>query len=150
MKADITMPHPFEQVLEQDSRYTIEAYAFICEALAYARDVLGMGGTEDIPEISAQHRKERHITGRQLCEASRRLALERYGMMAKVVLNSWGVHTTGDLGELVYNLIRVEQMSKSAEDRREDFDDLFDFRKAFQEDFDFSVAQRPSRNLPRS
>ena len=144
------MPHPFEQVLEQDTRYSVEAYAFICEALAYARDVLGMGGKEDIPASSPKQGRERHITGQQLCEASRRMALERYGMMAKVVLNSWGVYKTGDLGELVYNLIRVEQMSKSAEDRREDFDDLFDFQKAFQDNFDFSVAHRSPRNLPRS
>ncbi len=63
-------------------------------------------------------------------------------MMAKVVLNTWGVQSTSDLGEIVYNLIRVEQMSKSEHDRREDFNDVFDFQKAFQDEFDFASAQR--------
>ena len=69
-------------------------------------------------------------------------------MMAKAVLNSWGVQSTGDLGEIVYNLISAEQMSKSARDRREDFDDVFDFKKAFLDDFDFSVASTRRMPLP--
>jgi uncharacterized repeat protein (TIGR04138 family) len=145
------MPQPFDfqTVVQLDPRYTVEAYEFVCDALTYARKVLGLGTIEVVGEGTPEAREERHLTGQQLCEASRRLALDRYGMMAKVVLNSWGVNSTSDLGEIVYNLIRVEQMSKSAQDRREDFDNVFDFQKALQDDFDFSIV-RPSRgNLPR-
>ena len=56
---------------------------------------------------------ERHITGQQLCEAIRKYALEQYGFMAKTVLNSWGVFSTGDFGEIVYNLIRIKHMKRS-------------------------------------
>ncbi len=48
-----------------------------------------------------------------MCEAIRLYALEQYGYMAKTVLNSWGVHNTGDFGEIVFNLIRIEQMKKT-------------------------------------
>ena len=80
---------------------------------AGVRSKCWVGGPGGQSSSTDNPQKERHITGQQLCEASRQLALEQYGMMAKVVLNSWGVHTTGDLGEIVYNLIRMEQMSKS-------------------------------------
>ncbi len=143
----MSQTHPFQQVLEQDPRYSLEAYEFVCDALSYAREVLGYGSLEPV-EGEQKPRKERHLTGQQLCEASRRMAIERYGMMAKAVLNSWGVHSTGDLGEIVYNLISAEQMSKSARDRREDFDDVFDFQKAFLDDFDFSLAPARRKPLP--
>jgi uncharacterized repeat protein (TIGR04138 family) len=143
----MSQTHPFQRVLQQDQRYSLEAYEFVCDALTYAREVLGYGAFEPV-EGEEKPRKERHLTGQQLCEAGRRMALERYGMMAKAVLNSWGVHTTGDLGEIVYNLISAEQMSKSARDRREDFDNVFDFQKAFLDEFDFSRTKQRRKKLP--
>jgi uncharacterized repeat protein (TIGR04138 family) len=47
--------------------------------------------------------------------------------MAKCVLNSWGIFETGDFGEIVFNLIRIGRMCKTPDDRREDFDNVFDF-----------------------
>ena len=55
--------------------------------------------------------------------------------MAKVVLNDWGVRSTGDFGEIVYNLIGIGLMKKSDTDRREDFDDVFDFDETFERHF---------------
>jgi uncharacterized repeat protein (TIGR04138 family) len=52
-----------------------------------------------------------------------------------LVLNSWGVHSTSDFGEIVYNLIGIREMKKSDSDRREDFDDVYDFDEAFVKDF---------------
>ena len=52
---------------------------------------------------------------------------------------SWGIHSTSDLGELVYNLIRIEQMRKSDTDRREDFDDVYSFDDAFEPEFEFAA-----------
>jgi uncharacterized repeat protein (TIGR04138 family) len=55
--------------------------------------------------------------------------------MSKVVLNRWGVRETGDFGNIVYNLIDVKLMKKSEDDRREDFNDVYDFDDAFQRQF---------------
>jgi len=71
-----------------------------------------------------------------LCEAIRQFALDQYGYMARCVLASWGVTMTGDFGEIVFNLIRVGEMRKTDDDRREDFDDVFDFDTAFEARFD--------------
>jgi uncharacterized repeat protein (TIGR04138 family) len=95
---------------------------------------------EEASEKSGQKEKkekepEKHLTGQQLCEAIRLYALEQYGYMAKTVLNSWGVHNTGDFGEIVFNLIRIKQMKKTREDRREDFNDVFDFETGLKQSF---------------
>ena len=64
--------------------------------------------------------------------------------MAKAVLNSWGVQNTGDIGNIVFNLIEIEQMRKTKQDRREDFENVFDFETAFVRDFKITVpAEKP-------
>jgi uncharacterized repeat protein (TIGR04138 family) len=134
--------HPITRLLEKDRRYTLEAYAFIFEALQYAHDVLGMGAerpTERLPGAAEEGKEpagpQRHVTGQELCEAIRRYALDQYGYMAKTVLNSWGIHGTGDFGEIVFNLIRARQMRKTPADMRVDFDNIYDFDVAFREQF---------------
>ncbi len=125
--------HPLAQLLEQDRRYRLDAYQFVRDGLDYAHHVLGMGST---PRSSpGQPPAESHLTGQELCEALRQLALKQYGFLAKWVLSSWGVHATSDFGELVYNMIAVNMMRKSNEDRREDFDDVYEFDEAFVQRF---------------
>ena len=93
---------------------------------------------DELSELSDEPRVERHVTGQQLCEAIRLHALEQYGYMAKVVLNRWGVTSTSDFGEIVYNLIRLGWMKKSDADRREDFDNCYDFSEAFERQYEFT------------
>ena len=121
-------------LLANDKRYKIEAYQFIRESLQYAHENL----VEPSSEVEGEKQAPRHITGQQLCEACRLYANEQFGYLAKMVLGSWGVHSTSDFGELVYNLIRIEQMRKSDSDRREDFDDVYDFDEAFEPSFEFA------------
>ena len=67
----------------------------------------------------------------ELCEAIRRFSLDQYGLMAKCVFNNWGVTSTSDFGEIVFNLIGADLLQKTADDRREDFHGLFTFEDAF-------------------
>ncbi len=129
-------------LLKEDSRYRLDAYLFVFEALSYAQDVMGMG-TESPSEPAVEIEEEddeldgpqRHVSGQELCEAIRKFALQQYGLMAKTVLGSWGIHQTGDFGEIVFNLIRIGRMRKTPHDRREDFENVYDFETAFREDF---------------
>ena len=134
--------HPIAKLLEEDRRYTLEAYVFIFEALHYAQDVLRLGEERPTePLLSAAEEggdpteAQRHVSGQELCEAIRCYALDQYGYMAKTVLNSWGIHGTGDFGEIVFNLIRVKQMRKTPADTRVDFDNIYDFDVAFKQQF---------------
>lgn len=132
--------HPLAELLSHDKRYKLEAYIFVFEALRHAQEKLGMG-TEHYPEDSLEEEPEKHVTGQELCEAMRIYAQEQYGYMAKCVLNSWGIKSTGDFGEMVFNLIKIEQMRKTPYDHREDFDDVFDFDEGFQYSFQFSLPE---------
>jgi uncharacterized repeat protein (TIGR04138 family) len=149
------------ELLSQDGRYKFEAYVFLQRSLAYAQKVLKMGGEgpsleerlaaaaeedgadnlgaeleQEIEEaLAGRERPVRHLTGQELCEAIRQFAIHEYGLLARIVLNSWGVHTTGDFGEIVYNMIRAGLMRKSRTDRREDFDDQYDFAEVFERRF---------------
>lgn len=133
------------EIAKKDGRYTVDAYVFVQQSLAYAQFELGMGrprpfnvdGIDDFDDLPP----EAHLTGQQLCEAIRLYAAEMYGLMAKVVLNSWGVKTTGDFGEIVYKLIEVGEMTKSETDRREDFDGHYDFKEAFQRDYKITILE---------
>ena len=121
-------------VLARDHRYTIHAYAFVFEALEYTK------GLRKRSPVKTKGRTRssaalRHVTGRELCEGVRKLALENYGMMALTVLNLWGIRSTSDLGELVYNLIASGDLEKTPTDSRTHFDDVFDFEAAFRRDY---------------
>ena len=61
--------------------------------------------------------------------------------MAKLVLGNWGMHSTRDFGEIVFNLIRIGRMRKTPQDRREDFDDVYDFEQAFCRQFRIVLAE---------
>lgn len=130
--------HPIALLLNEDKRYKFEAYVFLFEALHYAQNVLQMGAerpTEPTAADDEPGHHEHHVSGQELCEAIRRYALEQYGYMAKTVLNRWGIHKTGDFGEIVFNLIRIGQMRKTPSDTQVDFEDVFDFDVAFKQEF---------------
>lgn len=135
-------------LLKTDRRYKFEAYNFVRESLNYAQqhhlaqsasdtDPTGLGAGSS----STEEAPSNHITGQQLCEACRIHALEQFGLMAPRVLSNWGIRATSDFGEIVYNLIRIDQMRKSESDRREDFDDVYSFESAFEPDFKLPVQE---------
>jgi uncharacterized repeat protein (TIGR04138 family) len=137
---DMSKSRSFNDLIAADRRYKREAYAFVFESLRFAHEKLGFGAETPVEVIETPHGEDpaegqRHLTGRELCEAIRRLALEQFGYMAKTVLNNWGVHRTGDFGNIVFNLIDIGEMSKTKHDRREDFDDVFDFETELRQEF---------------
>jgi len=149
--------HPLGQLLNRDPRYKLDAYLFVLEALTFAQDSLGMGAeppAEDLEPArgttepakprsrSGKPRRkaaERHLSGQELCEAARQYALQQYGYMSRTVLGTWGVRSTADLGEIVFNMIEIGQMRKTRKDKREDFHDVYDFDEAFSRDLSFVV-----------
>jgi len=105
------------EILGRDRRYKLEAYIFVIEALNYELEHLGVNSPD----------KRRHLTARELLEGIRALGWERYGRLAKDVFESWGVHSSADFGEIVFNLIEAGEFTKTDEDRKEDFVGVFDF-----------------------
>lgn len=114
-------------VVRGDPRYAYEAYEFVFQALEYTQKLLGRAA----PDERADPAEPRHhVSGRQLLDGIRQFALQEFGLMARVVFHMWGIERTGDFGQIVFNLIEAELMSKTSEDTRADFEDVYDLDEA--------------------
>lgn len=103
-----------------DPRYDERAYAFVLAALE---------------EVVSRLPRRRHVSGSELAEGCRVLALHLWGPMAKTVLQTWSIRATRDIGEIVFNLLEVGILSKDETDAREDFNDLYDFTRVFETNY---------------
>ncbi len=130
------------RVMAKDPRYAIQAYAFVFEALEFTKQLRRRVAD---PTTSTRRGKTGvnplHVTGQELCEGARQLAREQYGMLAVLVLEQWGIHSTSDLGEIVYNMIASGDMEKTPDDSRSDFDDVYDFATAFEPCFNLQETE---------
>lgn len=118
------MKKNLEQIARADSRYSPQAIKFVYEGLSYTTK----------KRIA---KEARHVSGQTLCEGLRRLAIEKWGRLAMLVLNAWGVKTTRDFGEIVWLMIKHKWMSAQPTDSIEDFNDVYDFRTVFKDQFKF-------------
>ena len=116
----------------EDPRFSYEAYEFVRDSVTFTQDRLGRAGTEDDDE-------DRHVSGAELLRGACDLAVQQFGLMAPVVFKRWGVRTTDDIGTIVFNLIKVECLSKSDRDTPDDFHDLFDLPQALVDGFELTL-----------
>ncbi len=119
----------FEEVLEKivahDERYHRPAYFFLREALDFTQKKIGR-----------EHQSEpRHVTAQELLGGIRDFALLQFGPMTLTVLGEWGIHRGEDFGEIVFNMVENNLLAKTEGDRREDFQNGYDFHEAFQKPF---------------
>src|SRR2546421_7996499 len=129
------MHHPkLDEVVRRDPRYAYEAYEFVFDALAHTQKMLGRTA---LPEAQAE--QDHHVSGPQLLDGIRDLALREFGLLARTVFRMWGVNATGDFGEIVFNLIEAGLMSKSDRDTLTDFRDVFDLDDALVRSYRIEV-----------
>jgi uncharacterized repeat protein (TIGR04138 family) len=116
-----------DRIRARESRFHEGAYLFVLCALEYCQARL--------PE-------RRHLTGRELVEGCRSLALERYGLTARLVLEHWGIRSTSDFGDIVFTLVETGLLLAQPHDTRDDFIGVFDFDRAFEREYPWSAARR--------
>lgn len=114
-----------EQIRMRESRYQEGAYLFVLAALEYAQATLQM---------------RRHISGQELAHSCRDLALDRYGVMARVVLGRWGITTTDDIGAVVFTLVELGFLASLPTDTRDQFGGVFDFVEAFEQRYPWNAT----------
>ncbi len=120
----VTSRAPVAQV-----RFHPDAYRFVFEALHFTQQRL-----ERSP--SSEHDGEAaHITGQELVQGARELALQRYGLMSKLVFQHWGIRGTSDFGRIVFELIERGEMRKTERDQLSDFFNVYDFDNALDRDY---------------
>lgn len=114
-----------DQIRLREPRFAERGYLFVLAALEHVQSRL--------PE-------RRHITGQELAQACRDLALQRYGVMARLVLEHWGIRCTADIGDIVFTLVDLGLLVSQPQDSRRDFSALFDFQDAFERAYPWSAA----------
>lgn len=112
-------------ILRKDARYDAQAYFFLKESLDYTlkRCVEENGG------------RMRHVSGKELLEGFRDHAIEQFGPMAATLMDEWGLKECRDVGNMVFLMIEEQVFGKQDSDKPEDFEKVFDFRKALREPF---------------
>lgn len=117
------------KIIEQDKRYSPDAYSFLMNALHYTLSKLD---------------EHRHVSGRELLYGIREYAMNQYGPMARTVLLNWGVKETMDFGEIVFKLVEAEILKRNPGDTKEEFNNIFDFRNAFDRPYCRSLTPKVS------
>jgi uncharacterized repeat protein (TIGR04138 family) len=114
-----------DRLRERNPRYRETAYVFLISALHYVLQRLD---------------ETRHISGPELAEGVRDLAIERFGPMARTVLEHWGICSTVDVGEIVFALVDCGILIKQDEDSLDDFLGVFDFEEVFERDYPWGAS----------
>ena len=119
-----------EAIHESDTRYKPDSYAFVMEALAYTQK---------------KFKAQRHVSAQEILDGMKELLLVQYGPMAIAVLEYWGIKTTEDFGNIIFNLIECKILSKTEEDNFERFRNGYDFQEVFCQDYREQLLKRISR-----
>lgn len=127
MTYEVSLEDQIDLLVARDPRYKREAYFFV---------LLGLSRT------GADVSKRKHVSGGELLAVLRELAVEEYGLTAPLVLDHWGVKSTLDFGEIVFQMVGCGLMGKTEEDTIEDFREVFDLRQALEGSFTWGSAAR--------
>ena len=122
-------------ICKEDTRFDRKAYTFVRQAL----DHTVKETKRKSPERTG---KAQHVSGAELLQGIRAYALDQFGPLTMTVLTSWGIRRCSDFGDIVFNLIEYNVFSKTENDRREDFADIYDFDEAFVKPFQPVTARR--------
>lgn len=123
---EVSLESVVMELVKRNPRYAEPAYLFVLRALQRALQRLST---------------PRHVSGAELAEAVRELALKEYGPMARTVLEHWGVHSTSDMGEIVFSLVECGVLIRQPGDSREDFEGLYSFDEAFEKGFPWGALE---------
>lgn len=134
----MALQHPgLAEVVRRDPRYAYDAYEFVFAALHHTQKLLGKVPKEPAEAESPDY----HVSGPQLLDGIRDLALKQFGLMARPVFHAWGIHKTDDFGEIVFNLVEAKLMGKTEEDTRADFQNVFDLDAALTGQYEIKLNE---------
>ena len=103
----------YEDIIAKDSRYDARAYALLMDCVSYVC------------------REGKHASGTDILDDFRELAIEQFGPMTFSVLTEWGLESTEDIGEMMFNLAESRRISKDECDTADCFADGYDFKETF-------------------
>src|SRR5437870_10451242 len=114
-----------DSIVKSDPRYERDAYVFLRDSLDFTTK----------QQKKAKGTSIRNVTGPELLEGLRQYALKEFGPLVMTVFDSWGIHSSEDIGNMVFNLIGAGIFGKTEEDSIEDFRNVYDFEEVFVKPF---------------
>ncbi len=90
----------------RDTRYQPDAYGFVLASLDFIREKRSLNG---------------HIEASDIIDGVTELSQMKFGPLAEQVLEKWGIVETIDIGTIVYNLISMEILSRTSDDKLSNF-----------------------------
>jgi len=136
---NLSFKEAVDRVTQQDERYAPEAYFFVRDGLEHTTKNLRKGARG----------LARHVNGKELSEGLCNYALDEFGPLAYYTLKRWGITRTDDFGEIVFALIAAGMLGKTDEDKREDFDHLFDLYETLGRIYEVAPDPPPSARRRR-
>ncbi|MEO0089195.1 MAG: Minf_1886 family protein [candidate division WOR-3 bacterium] len=128
------MNDKIDEIVKKNPQYKKEAYLFVLDALEYTKRKLKVSN---------------HISGQELLLGFKELAQKEFGILAKIVLEHWGIKSTDDVGEIVFNLCEAKILTKRENDKKEDFANFFDFEEEFIKKYQPSSKEEIKKNLQK-
>ena len=108
----------FDDIVAKDSRYNARAYALLLDVVHY------LSGEDG-----------RHVSGEDILDEFKERALDQYGPLTYTVLTEWGLQSTEDIGEMMFNLTDSKRIGKDDDDSPESFTGGYDFKETFFEPY---------------
>ncbi len=122
---EVNFDATLENILARDARFHRDAYLFVREALDFTQK-----------QVLKENRGQvRHVTGQELLNGIKQLALQQFGPMTTTLFEEWGVKNCRDFGDIVFNMVEIGLLAKTDKDSRDDFQNGYDFTEAFQKPF---------------
>lgn len=131
------MDQAIAKLREQDPKYSPAAYHFIRRALDHSLRKLKREDAD----------RPAHVSGKELLEGFRELALMEFGPLAKTVLEDWGITKCTEVGEVVFQLVSLGVLGKNEDDKIDDFKELWSFAEAFDSPFQPQTVSIPPRRV---
>ncbi len=100
----------------RDGRYKKDAYFFVMSSLGRIMERLD---------------RPRHITAKELLKGIQEEAEDQFGPMAETVFAHWGIKNSLDFGFIVFKMVQEGLLSKTEDDKLEDFKDGVFFQNIF-------------------
>ncbi len=119
-----------EGICDRDPRYREDAYIFVMEALSFTQQRI---------------RCLRHITGEEMLNGMKELLIQKFGPMTLTVLNHWGINSTEDFGNIIFNLVEYNVLSKTEDDDISAFRNAYDFEEVFDRGYRKKLARKIKR-----
>lgn len=119
-----------ERIYARDPRYKTGAYLFVMEAMSYTQRRFG---------------RRRHVSGEELLDGIKELLIRRFGPMTVTVLSHWGIKSTEDFGNIVFNLVDNRVLSKTDHDDIDQFRNGYDFNEVFHTGYRKQLHKKISR-----